>query len=172
LMRGEFERFTSLLFDSLWETTMKTSRPYSLPAQLSRNIRRVLDYWDRLKRGGNTIPFWDDVNISALPDLSARLMLVDVFVKPERFRFNMVGEQLVERFGESPTGKFADQVELHGILEFFRSQCSATVEASEPTFYRHHRSQGSGDPEEFSRLLLPMWGDGHIGMLLGAIDWR
>jgi hypothetical protein len=47
------------------------------------------------------------------------------------------------------------------------SQCSATVEGQVPTFYRSH---GKATDAGFSRLLTPMLGDGHIRMLLGAID--
>ena len=36
------------------------------------------------------MPFWDDANLSSLPDLSGRLMLVDVFDKPVRFRLEML----------------------------------------------------------------------------------
>ncbi len=50
---------------------------------------------------------------------------------------------------------------LDGRLKFLRAQASATVEARAPTFYR-----GAG----YARMLLPMWGDGRIGMLLGALD--
>jgi hypothetical protein len=39
---------------------------------------------------------------------------------------------------------------------------SATVEGRAPTYYR------SGDGAGYSRLVLPLWGDGRIGMLLVA----
>lgn len=111
------------------------------------------------------MPFWDDVNLSALPDLKDRLLLLDVYVNPERFRFNAVGKEL----GTSYANLFLDKAELGGPLAFLRSQCSATVEAKMPTYYEQAAAAtGSG----FSRLLMPMWGDGHIGMLLGAIEIR
>ena len=42
-------------------------------------------------------------------------------------------------------------------LAFFTAQASATVESAEPTYYH----------DGVARLLLPMWGDGHVAMLLG-----
>jgi hypothetical protein len=114
------------------------------------------------------MPFWDDVKLSVLPDLSRRLMLIDVFANPERFRFNFVGDELSQRSNESIMGKFADEIEPRVPFNYLRSQCSATVEGKRPTFL-HYRS---GEPDAFSRLLMPMWGEGRIGMLLGAVDWH
>jgi hypothetical protein len=146
-----------------------TDNPYPLPAEMNPAFLRVLSYWESLKRGDNSMPFWDDVNLSTLADLTDRLLLIDVFEKPERFRFNFMGRDFVEADTESLVGKFADEVELRGRLKYLRSQCSATVEGCEPTLYR---CRGSAPGAAFSRLLMPMWGEGHIGMLLGALDPR
>ena len=143
------------------------SNPYPFPLTLSPTLTRVMAYWDGLKRGGNKIPFWDDVNLSALPDLTDRLMLINVYTEPERFRFNSVGKEFLKQNTGSLNNIFADGIELRGSLKFVRSQCSATVEAREPTFYR---DGGSPDDAAFARILMPMWGDGRIGMLLGALD--
>ena len=96
-------------------------------------------------------------------------MLVDAFENPQRFRFNTVGEQIQRRFGAGLTGKFADEIEAKGPFEFFTAQASATIEAKAPTFFAH-RSSAKKDPlDPYTRLLLPMWGNGRIEMLLGAI---
>lgn len=142
--------------------------PYELPEQLRPSLGRVLSYWESLRRGENEMPFWDDVKLPALPDLIGRLLLIDVFADPERFRFGFVGEELSRRSKESAAGKFADEIEPRAPFDYLRSQCSATVEGRRPTFLHH----GSGKAGAFSRLLLPMWGDGRIGMLLGVVDWH
>ena len=146
--------------------------PYPVPKKLEPNLARVLAYWQGLKRKQNDIPFWDDVRISSLPDLAERLMLIDVFVKSERFRWGTVGRQLTDRYGESVAGKFLDEIEVRHPFEYLLSQCSATVESGVPTYYRHvpGRSETPGIAESYSRLVLPLWGDGHVGMLFGAID--
>ncbi len=111
-----------------------------------------------------TMPFWDDVNLSMLPDLSGRLMLIEVFDKPIRFRIGMAGDEIKSKYGGDLAGKFLDDIEPHGPLRYLNSQSSATVESRIPTYFRHDAAAGGG----FSRILLPMWGDGRIGMLLGA----
>jgi hypothetical protein len=142
---------------------VETNNPYPLPDRLGTSLQSVLSYWQGLKRAGNEMPFWDDVKPSALPGPEDRLLLIDAFDKPERFRINTIGADL-DPPGSSLRGKFIDELTLSGPLEFLRSQCSAAVEARAPTFYRHE-----GKPA-YARILLPMWGDGRVGMLLGAVD--
>lgn len=140
-----------------------TTAPYALPATLEADLEKVRAYWHGLIRGkASDMPYWDDVKLSALPELVDRLALIEVFDKPERFRFDIVGKDIVAKYGKDFTGSFADELEPHMPLEFFRAQASATAEGRAPT-YQH---QGS-----VARLLLPMWGDGRISMLLGAFVW-
>ena len=145
--------------------------PFPVPASIERSLAQVLSHWEGLKRAENNMPFWDDLKPSALSDQSGHLLLVDVFAEPERFRFNLVAKPIAERYGESLVGKFADDVALQEPFAYFRAQCSVTVEARSPSYYRSSL-EGSRDQSGYARILLPMWGEGQIRMLLGAIDWR
>lgn len=140
--------------------------PYALPARLSPALARVRDYWSGLLRGGADMPFWDDAKLTDLPELSGRLFLVDVFDQPERFRLNSAPDAFN---GAALNGKFIEHADLDWPFDFLRSQASATVEARAPTWF-HDEGEGAGHKGAYSRLLLPMWGEGRIGMLLGAID--
>jgi hypothetical protein len=154
--------------------TTRANFPYAQPKKLAASLARVRAYWEGLRRGENNMPFWDDVNLSALPDLSPRLLLVDVFTKPQRFRFNFVGAGVGKLYGETIVGTFADEMESKRPFEYFSSQASATVERGTPSYYTHNSGTGgkSRKAAPYARLLLPMWGDGHVSMLLGAFDWR
>jgi hypothetical protein len=66
--------------------------PFLPPEKLETDLARVRAYWEGLKRGDATMPFSDDVNPSTIPDLSGRLILIDVFDRPLRFRLDMVGK--------------------------------------------------------------------------------
>jgi hypothetical protein len=136
-------------------------KPFSFPDTLSPPLQRVASYWEGLKRADNSMPFWDDLALSALQDQAARLLLVDVFADPERFRINTMGAAAAGSPAAALRGKFIDEMALTGRLANLRAQASATVAARAPTFDR-----GDG----YARILLPMWGDGHIGMLLGAVE--
>jgi len=148
--------------------------PFSLPRTIEPRLARVLAYWQGLKRAENEMPFLDDVTPSALPDLADRLMLIRAFAKPERFRLGSVGQRLLDRYGEPVAGHFIDEIELRNPFEYLRAQCSATVESRAPTYYQHDPSDSeqSHRADSYSRLLVPLWGDGHIGMVLGGVDWH
>lgn len=135
--------------------------PFALPEKLDRDLSRVQSYWEGLRRGGNDMPFWDDVKLPVLQEQTAGVLLIDAFALPERFRFNFLSDAF--KGGTELKGSFADERELPHPLEYLRAQCSATVEARKPTYYRQE------GPDGYARLLLPMWGDGRISMLLGAV---
>jgi hypothetical protein len=136
--------------------------PFPLPEKIERDLAQVKTFWEGLRRAENSMPFWDDLKPAALAAVADKVFLVDVFAGPERFRFNQVADALVKSHGGELTGKFADEIDLRDPFGFFRAQASATVEARAPTYYRH-------EAPAYARILLPMWGDGRIGMLLGAI---
>ena len=143
--------------------------PFAIPAKLPLDLRRVRDYWESLKRGENSMPFWDDVKLSSLPDLSGHLMLLDALENPRRFRFGSVGEQIRKLYGTDFANKFVDEIDPKVPFEFLTAQGSATIEAKVPTNFTSEAGTGRGRHRGYARLLLPMWGDGRVGMLLGAI---
>jgi len=144
--------------------------PFAIPEKLPSDIGRIRDYWESLKRGENSMPFWDDVTLSSFPGLADRLMLVDAFENPQRFRLNSVGEQIRKRFGADLAGKFVDEIAPKAPFEFFAAQASATIEAKSPTFFAGEAGAADDLRHGYARLLLPLWGDGRIGMMLGAIE--
>lgn len=137
------------------------STPYALPPILEAELDEVRAYWQSLIRGkASDMPYWDDVKLSALPTLAGRLMLVAAFTRPERFRFEIVGEEISAAYAHGLAGRFVDEVDVKPPLDFFRAQASTTVESRAPTYYKAN---------DYARLVLPLWGDGSISMLLGAI---
>ncbi len=145
----------------------KPANPFALPDSLQGELARVHAKWEDLRRAGNTIPFWDDLNPATMSAESGRLLLLDVFEKPERFRFTFADPNLMPSQEVALSGKFIDDVALGDNFAFLRAQASATVEARAPTYYR---CGSRGLSPGFARLLLPMWGDGRINMLLGSVE--
>ena len=98
-------------------------------------------------------------------------MLIGVFENPLRFRFDLIGADLIDWYGETIGNRFVDEIDLHAPFDELTSQCKATVESGVPTYYRQ-TAAGKGDadhPGGYARLLLPLWGNGRIEMLLGAV---
>jgi hypothetical protein len=146
-------------------------QPYAMPDVLEAELGEILAYWEGLKRHDNNIPFWDDVQLTALREYSDMLMMIDVFEKPERFRFGVIGRAIIERYGREIESHFVDEVARKAPFEYLLSQASATLQAGKPTFY-HHVAMNAHAPDpskSYLRLLLPLWGEGHIAMLMGAV---
>lgn len=141
--------------------------PFAIPERLPQVYGRVLHYWKDLKRGDNEMPFSDDVNVTLLPDLVDRLMFVEAFERPQRFRLNTIGKTVAELYGSNVSGRFADEIEPKAPFDFLIAQASAALEIRAPTYFR---SEGaSGTALGYGRLLLPMWGNGRIDTILGLV---
>ncbi|QHO75640.1 hypothetical protein ACH79_26430 [Bradyrhizobium sp. CCBAU 051011] len=146
-------------------------RSYSLPDELEPDLSRVHAYWNGLKRGANDVPFWDDVKFSLRSRLARQSMLIDVLETPLRFRFDLIGADLTEWYGGTIGNKFLGEIDLHAPFDELTLQCQATIEGGAPTYYYQTTSR-KGDTEHpagYTRLLLPLWGNGRIEMLLGSI---
>src|SRR5271165_7203113 len=109
---------------------MTDSTPQFFPvlAAIEPNLGRVRAYWEKLRRGDNALPFWDDVALHALGDLADDALLLDTFDDPLRFRFAIVGKRVQALYGRAVTGKFLDEVEQPPAFDHFNSQCRAAVE--------------------------------------------
>ena len=130
----------------------------------------LVRYWNGLKRGANDIPFWDDVRMSLRSRLGQESMLIGVFEDPLRFRFDLVGADVANWHGRTVGTGFLDEIDLHAPFDGLTLQCKVTVESAAPTYYRQTVSgqEDAGHPG-YARLLLPLWGNGRIEMLLGAV---
>lgn len=134
--------------------------PFAAPKTLSPNLSRARAYWEGLLRGAATMPFWDDFAPSALGDLESRAFTLEAFDKPQRFRVALVGSAVKAGLGADLEGLFLDEIDPPAPFAFLLSQASATVESGKPTLWK---------AESGERLLLPMWGEGRVGLLLGVI---
>ncbi len=110
------------------------------------------------------MPFSDDINLSAVPELTGRTILMSAFENPERFRFEAAGDQIATQYQAPLKGEFSDEIQSRPPLEQLTEQCSATVSLRSPTYFRSAEENGG-----YARLLLPSWGDGHVALLLGAV---
>ena len=141
---------------------MPCLNPFPVPDRLDPDLQRVVSFWKRLRRAENEIPFGDDLKFPNLSKLLTKTFVLSVFDSPGRFRFEFPDKGA---HGSSMAGRFIDETPPDANFSYLQAQSSATLEAGEPTFLR--LSEDSG--RNFCRLLLPMWGNGQINMLLGAV---
>lgn len=159
--RAEARAQSTAIYIDAGSIPMTTQSPFPVPSDLPPDLARVLAYWRGLLRGNADMPFADDLNLGDLPDLMGRLFLVGVFARPERFRFDLLGDEFE---CEARAGLFLDETSPVPPFEFLSAQCAAACEAAAPTCYKR-------DPHGYRRLLLPFWADGRISMLLGAVEF-
>jgi len=143
-------------------------QPFPLPRKMPAQLARMQRVWKGLIRSENTMPFSDDVDLSVFSTASPNLLVIDVFVGPQRFRLNHLGEKIIRKAGLNMVGRFVDEMEVKTPFDYLIAQASATIEARAPTLYasgssRQKRAGG------YKRVLLPTWGNGRIDLLLGAI---
>ena len=98
-------------------------------------------------------------------------MLIDVFENPLRFRFDLIGADVTNWYGGTIGNRFLDEIAFHAPFDALTLQCKATVEGCAPTYYCQPavRKGDAEHPGGYARLLLPLWGNGRVEMLLGAV---
>jgi len=139
--------------------TKENTISFAVPPTIEQSLTCVRSYWEGLRRGENSVPFWDDVDLSSLASLADDVLLLDAFDSPWRFRFALVGKRVAAEYGGSLTGKFLDELEQRAPLKELDAQCSFAAE---------HRTPAYSSSGGISRLVLPLWGEGRVSMLLVA----
>lgn len=118
--------------------------PFALPRKIEEELCPVHKHWRLLKRAGNEMPFWDDLKLNELSSFADRLMIIDVIERPERFRFNTVGNALAAHYGINPVGKFTNEIEPKPPFNYLTAQCSSTAESRAPTYYERKANKDLG----------------------------
>jgi hypothetical protein len=75
-----------------------------------------------------TTALWDDVIFSMKARLARHILLIEAFENPLRLRFDLVGDDITQRYGAATIGKFSDEFDHHPSIDELTSQCRATVE--------------------------------------------
>lgn len=131
----------------------------------------VLDYW-RSHCGDRPAPARADLDpVVDLREIAQHLFLVDVEHDPIRFRFRLVGTEVVQHVGLDMTGRYLD--ELIAAEEEYEKAKPDYVETAQTlvptTRIMKFMTADRGLYVNYERLLLPLSDDGElVNMLLGA----
>jgi hypothetical protein len=130
----------------------------------------VLTYW-RAKRGSRSMPARRDIDPVEMPTLLPNLQLIDVV--DSRYRYRLVGSELVYTYGRDYTHQYADQFfegsRAKSIIEVY----DIVRDARQAVFMRS-RYQTARDAELIAnRLYLPLSADDRdVNMILGALTFE
>lgn len=134
-----------------------------------RKLFRLLDYWTD-KKGGRIAPARRDIQPVELRDLLPNVFLVDVEPHPTRFRFRLVGTEIVQFYGIDATGRFLDDLDFSDRAPSVIAHYAAVVTTREPSCHSVQFTRGCGRHLSYERVILPLSSDGvSIDMLLGGI---
>ncbi len=137
----------------------------------SERLRRLFDYWES-KRAARKLPARAALDPLDIPYVLANLALVDVLRDPLRFRFRLVGTEIVARDGTDLTGRTTDDHPLPEYRALLRQSYSDVVASSVPAVFRRQRLM-DGKPRHYEVLYLPLAADGvTVDMLLVGMDFH
>lgn len=130
------------------------------------SLARFYEYW-LARKAARRFPARRDIDPLDFPYLLGRLMLVDVLHEPLRFRVRLHGSELASRAGYDLTGKFVDELPIHGYRNYVLAQCKSVVEAGEPRVVRNNRVLDER-PWCYEALWLPFSDDGEAVTMLAC----
>ena len=136
----------------------------------SPKLRRLFDYWE-VKRAGNPLPARAAIDPLDFAYVLANVALVDVLRDPLRFRFRVVGTEIVNRDGTDLTGKYTDDHPLAEYRALLWQTYTGVVTSGGPAVFERERMMDN-KIRRYEVLYLPLASDGvTIDMLLVAIDF-
>lgn len=132
-------------------------------------LRAALAYWQKLC-AGRRMPSRRDFDPAAVPLLLPHLQLIDRV--SGRYRYRLVGTELVQAFGRDYTGQFPDEMFANDRGQFICRVYDAVRAAQQPMFLRSHYVGTRRVDFIANRLYLPLSDDGsEVNMILGALTF-
>jgi len=89
---------------------MERHRSFELPRSAAPKIRALYDYWRAIHPQGGGLPGRRHLDPLDIPRLLPNIWMVDVHRQPLRFRFRLIGTEIVNFTGRDATGLWLDQV--------------------------------------------------------------
>jgi hypothetical protein len=122
---------------------------------------RFYDYWAALRRG-RALPSRRDIDPLQVPrGYLPNLMLIDVLDEPRRYRYRLVGTNVVAATGQDRTGRFFDEVPFFAANPAVLDQYETVAETRRPLHsLEPFTNLITGATYEVDRLLLPLSDDG------------
>lgn len=134
-----------------------------------QKLRRLHEYW-LAKKADRVAPPRRDIEPAEMRDLLPIIFLVDVEGRPTKFRFRLVGTDIVQHFGMDLTGRYVDDIDFSDRAPSVLAYYATVVMTREPSCHAVQFTRGSGRHLNYERVILPLSSDGvAVDMLLGGI---
>lgn len=136
-------------------------------------MRPIVDYWER-KRQGRVAPLRKDIDPLELKQHLAQIFLVDAIGEDE-FRFRLLGNEIVERYGRNSTGKTVRETykDMPEIARWCTRMFQAVIEHKRPVLSRGSLHAVRKEYFSFETMSLPLSRDGErVDMIFGAARYE
>jgi hypothetical protein len=138
----------------------------SLPDGVDDKLRRFLGYW-RSKCVASRPPRRREIDPMEIAPLLGAIFLLDV--EAEDFRFSLVGQDLVDRYGHIKRKSLRELMTGHDLAQTLEEH-RLCVSARLPVYRQNTKqSAGMGDRQLYQRLLTPLVSDGDVVTSLAGI---
>src|SRR3546814_1338569 len=124
-----------------------------LPEDAARKIKALYDYWQSIRPNDLALPGRRHFDPLDIPELLPNIWMLDVKRDPLRFRFRLIGTEIVRFTGRDSTGQWLDEV-YPGYAESdaFRWHCAVAEEAV-PSYRKSSVISNLGRSEEHTSEL-------------------
>lgn len=132
-------------------------------------VRLFFDYWKSKCRSGR-LPARGDIEPTEMVAFLPYVILLDVEPrqKATRFRYRLVGTEVVMLFGDDPTGRYLDEATLPQRYPQVHGRLLSVVETKRPHYAILPVPLPNRDSVYAEILTVPMAGDGEaVDLLLG-----
>ncbi|WP_300295524.1 PAS domain-containing protein [Ferrovibrio sp.] len=152
---------------------MTNQLPATLDTVSQPRLRRMLGYWEGLRRDG-ALPARADIDPLDFPWMLGSVSLVEVHDSgngTRRYRVRLVGTNTTERFGYETGGRWLDELPEPDYVEHITTMFDEVVRLACPMVERPDMMI-DGRIYNYEVLRLPLGNDGaHPDMLLLAADF-
>jgi CheY-like chemotaxis protein len=132
------------------------------------------DYWTTL-RGTRPMPRRDELNEQQLPpEFLLNLMLIDILHGPVRYRWRLLGLNVLAAIGQDCTGRIFDDADRRKVPPGIVQQYDTVVQTGAPRYSTEpFTNLATGATHDVERLLLPFSDDGeHVDQILAVVHFK
>lgn len=125
-------------------------------------------YWDS-KRAGRAMPARGDLWPEEMVAFLGYILLVDVESAPRRFRYRLIGTEIVNSYGVDLTGRYTSELRPDEYRNMVERHYGEAVDQRRPRLHRMEFTEKPGKVHELIRFTLPLADDGAtVNMLIAA----
>ena len=140
---------------------------FSLPESADESVKEIIEYWSSLC-DGDILPDRADIDPVETPLLLPGVTLVEVERDPWRFRFRLMGSEVILHYGRNLTGEWMDEAFTHFPSTLTKADLIRTAESGAPN-YRIGQPQLTYEKSyvQIERVMLPFRNRGEdVGIVL------